>query len=314
MTTAKWNPKLFGGLAGSVRYGVPLKDYVYYGIGGPADIFVEPKNETEIQAAIGIFSREKIPFFVLGSGTNLLIRDGGIRGAVLYLGAGLPGAEEILSETASEVHVRIPAHWPKARLLSLGLEKSWAGLEFSAGIPGTLGGAVWMNAGTKWGSYSEVIERVRFFRPSTGFFEKTGAEMDFKYRGHGEGLIDAETVIVSVDLRLPKRADSKESRKLVDEILGYRGSKQPLELRNCGSVFKNPANSDRGAGRLIEGAGLKGTRIGNAMISLKHANFFLNLGSAQAADVEALMELCQRTVLEKFGVRLEAEVIVVGHA
>jgi UDP-N-acetylmuramate dehydrogenase len=312
MSAFKFDREKFKDLKGSVRFNVPLKDYVYYGIGGPADIFVEPKNDLEIQQAVEIFVREKIPFFILGSGTNLLVREGGIRGAVLYLGAGLPGTYQVLSRSGGSVSVRVPAHWPKAKLLSLSLEQGWGGLEFSAGIPGTLGGAVWMNAGTKWGSYSEVIDRVKFFSPTRGFFEKSKAEMNFKYRGHGEGLIDSQTVIVSVDLLLVESVDSAGSRNLVDEILGYRGSKQPLELRNCGSVFKNPEKSERGAGRLIEAAALKGTRIGDAMISLKHANFILNLGNAKSSDVESLIELCKKEVKQKFSIDLEPEVIVVG--
>ena len=138
MARATFDPKHFVALGSSVRFDVPLKDYVYYGIGGPADVFVSPKDEDQIQKAVGIFNARGIPFFVLGSGTNLLVRDGGLRGAVLYLGAGLPGDLQILSEDGAAVLLRVPAHWPKARLLGEALHRSWAGLEFSAGIPGTI--------------------------------------------------------------------------------------------------------------------------------------------------------------------------------
>ena len=297
---------------GRVREAVVLKDYLAYRIGGPADIFVEPASDLDIQKTVEYCTEQKLPLTIIGSGTNLLVRDGGIRGVVLFLGAGLPGECETLSQDAASILIRVPAHWPKARLLDWALERNFAGLEFSAGIPGTIGGAVWMNAGTKWGSYSDVIERVKFFKPAVGFFEKSRDEMAFKYRGHGEGLLDANTAIVSVELKLSKTKPGAEIRGLVDEILTYRGGKQPLELPNCGSVFKNPENSERGAGRLIEAAGLKGLREGNAMVSLRHANFILNLGNATGHDVETLIAKVQATVVEKFGIALEREVIFLG--
>jgi UDP-N-acetylmuramate dehydrogenase len=298
---------------GRVRAQVPLAGYVYYGLGGPAEIFVEPAVPEDIRATLDLCSREKQPVYLIGSGTNLLVRDGGLKGVVVYLGAGLPGEIEVLSESAAEIRVRVPSHWPKARLLDWALEKGWAGLEFSAGIPGTLGGAVYMNAGTKWGSYAETIERVRLYSAAAGFFEKTNEEMGFKYRGHGEGLLDGSTAVVSVDIRLHRERTPDESRALVDEILAYRGSKQPLERPNCGSVFKNPPTGP-GAGRLIEACGLKGTRVGGAQVSLKHANFILNTGGAKAADVEALVDLIQARVKAEKGVELEREVIVLGRS
>jgi UDP-N-acetylmuramate dehydrogenase len=177
-----------------------------------------------------------------------------------------------------------------------------------------MGGAVWMNAGTKWGSYSDVIQSVRFVHPEKGIFEKNLSELGLKYRGHGEGLMDHETAILSVDIKLLKNKSPADSRKLVDEILAYRGARQPLEFPNCGSVFKNPQNSEKGSGRLIEAAELKGKQIGQAMISPKHANFILNLGAAKSSDVEALIRLCQEKVLEKFKISLEPEVIILGQA
>lgn len=299
-------------LHGSVARNVLLKNYAYYQIGGPADIFVEPADDADLELVLQTCHDTKLPLTVIGAGTNLLVRDGGVRGATLFLGAGLPGDIKILSEKEDFVRVRVPAHWPKARLLDVALDNSWSGLEFSAGIPGTLGGAVWMNAGTKWGHYGEVIEKVRLFNITNGFREKTNKEMGFKYRGIGEGLLDAQTIIVSVDIKLSKKKSALESRALVDEILCYRGSKQPLELPNCGSVFKNPPNSEKGAGRLIEAAGLKGFCIGDAMISTKHANFILNLGKASSKDVEALISRCQYEVKKQFGIDLEPEVIVIG--
>jgi len=296
---------------GRVLLQASLAPYVYYGLGGPAEVLVEPATSDDVRTVLNLCHRENVEVFLLGSGTNLLVRDGGLRGVVVYLGAGLAGELEMLGESPDEIRVRVPSHWPKVRLLDWALMHGWAGLEFSAGIPGTMGGAVYMNAGTKWGSYAEVIERVRLYSPTKGFFEKSREEMGFQYRGHGEGLLDGQTAVISVDLRLDHRLSSAESRALVDEILGYRGSKQPLERPNCGSVFKNPP-SGPGAGRLIEACGLKGMRVGGAEVSQKHANFVLNVGSARSADVEALIQLLRERVLTEKGVALETEVIIVG--
>lgn len=301
-------------LKGRVREAIPLKEFVAFNIGGPAEIFVEPRAEEDIRASADFALRHNLDFHILGNGSNLLVRDAGVPGVVVYLGSLLSEDWQILREDADEVEIRVSAALAKARLLELALERAWGGLEFSAGIPGTLGGAVFMNAGTKWGSYGEVVERVRFYSPQKGFFEKSKSELGFKYRGHGEGLFDASTVIVSVDIKLSKSKKASEIRALVDEILCYRGSKQPLELPNCGSVFKNPENSARGAGRLIEACGLKGLQHGQAQVSLKHANFILNRGQALAADVESLITEIQLRVEEKEKIRLEPEVIFWGRS
>ena len=290
-----------------------LAKWVAFRVGGPAEHFFMPHNEADVRACIDYAHQEKLPLQVLGSGTNLLIRDGGVKGMVLYLGAGLHGDVEILEENDAGLLLRVPGHWPKAKLLSLALKKSWAGLEFSAGIPGTLGGAVYMNAGTKWGSYGDVVEKVRLYSSTLGLVEQSKEQMKFTYRGHGEGLLANGSVVLSVDLRLKKR-NLNDIRKLVDEILSYRGSKQPLELPNCGSVFKNPESSEKGAGRLIESCGLKGLTVGRAQISLKHANFILNLGGAKASDIESLIQMAQEKVDEKFKIKLEPEVIILGRA
>ena len=186
----------------------------------------------------------------------------------------------------------------------MGLE----GLEFSAGIPGTMGGAICMNAGTKWGSYSDVVEEVTFFSSKNGYFNKKANELSFKYRGLGTRILDEETIVQKVTMRLKKSNGLDKSRALVDEILTYRGRRQPLEYPNCGSVFKNPPAPQRGAGRLIEACGLKGLTVGEAQISNKHANFILNLGNAKSSDVKELIEKAREQVLRKFSVNLEPEV------
>lgn len=294
-----------------VRAQVPLADFATYRIGGPAEVFFEPQSEAALMRGLEYVHKSGITFFILGSGSNLLVADEGYAGVVFHLGPQLPWQADVLREDAEHVWVRVPAWASKAELLSLSLRRGWAGLEFSAGIPGTLGGAVFMNAGTKWGAYADVIESVRLYHVVQGFQEKSVAEMGFRYRGHGEASLGKEAVVLSVDLKLRKAPNIVVSQKLVQEILAYRGEKQPLERPNCGSVFKNPENSARGAGRLIEAAGLKQVTRGGAMFSDKHANFILNVDGASAADVRALIELAQTEVAKQFSIQLEREVIFV---
>jgi UDP-N-acetylmuramate dehydrogenase len=302
-------------LAKSLKVQRPLAPYVAYGLGGPADLFFEPKNEKDLIEGLEWAYSNNVPVFVLGSGTNLLVRDGGIRGLLVYLGPKTRSWHlEVLERVEDSLLVRVPGAFAKAELLDWSIENACRGLEFSAGIPGTIGGAVFMNAGTRWGSYAQVIERVRIWVPAQGVVEKSAQEMGFKYRGHGEGVLSGGAVVLSADLRLETKGCVEASRVIVDRILTYRGSRQALERPSCGSVFKNPENSARGAGRLIESAGLKGTRRGGAQLSTKHANFLLNRGMATAADVEELVRFTQQRVKEEFGVELDPELVIVGEA
>ena len=298
-----------------MRSEVSLAPYLSYRIGGPAEFFLEVRGDADIPVALEFASQANLPVHVLGNGTNVLVRDGGLRGLVLYLGA-RPFARDVvvLEETPDEVRLRASAFCAKAALLDMALEKNWSGLEFSAGIPGSLGGAVYMNAGTKWGNYASVIERVRFYQKDRGFFEMTRDEIGFKYRGVGEGLFTDGRIVLSLELRLGRNKSADQILREVDEILEYRGQRQPLEMPNCGSVFKNPANSEKGAGRLIEACGLKGMQMGGARVSDKHANFILNVGGATSNDVEGVIAEVQRQVEAKFHVLLEKEVIVMGVA
>jgi UDP-N-acetylmuramate dehydrogenase len=292
---------------------VPLGPFAAYAVGGTADLFFAPTTEDDLVEGLDWAHTHYLPTFVLGSGTNLLVRDGGVRGLVVYLGPHTRSWHlRVVERREDSLLLRVPCAFSKAELLDWSLASGCSGLEFSAGIPGTLGGAVYMNAGTRWGSYASVIEKVRLWSPGQGPLEKTATEMGFKYRGHGEGILSDGGVVLGADLRLPIARDPEASRSLVDRILSYRGSRQALERPSCGSVFKNPENSARGAGRLIESAGLKGTRRGGAQLSTKHANFLINRGNATAADIEELILLAQSRVKEEFGIELEREVIFAG--
>lgn len=306
----------FKNFRGRVFKNKDLSKVAAYKIGGKAKYFLVPDKDEDVEEVLRISHEKDIPLFILGSGTNLLISDKGFEGIVLWMGPRVneevSSSIKILNEDNQNVLIQVPAHFSKAQLLDFTLRKRWSGLEFSAGIPGSLGGAVYMNAGTKWGSYGEVIESVHFVSALRGRFSKTAKEIGFRYRGHGEGLLDGSTLVSSVTLKLNKTTPVEKIFSTVDEIYSYRGLRQPLELPNCGSVFKNPPHSEKGAGRLIEAAQLKGTKVGGAEVSLKHANFILNTGNAKAQHVYSLIQKIQNKVYAQFSINLEPEVIFLG--
>lgn len=306
---------LFKTLSGKLDVEKDLSQSVAYRIGGKARFFYTPAGSEDLLKFLEITEKHSLPLFILGSGTNLLVSDKGFDGVILWMGPTINDSEpdvKVLSEDTLSVYVEVPAHFSKAKLLDIALKNNWGGLEFSAGIPGSMGGAVFMNAGTKWGSYGEVITEVELVSLKKQIYTLKSEEIGFKYRGHGEGLLDGKTIVSAVRMKLIKNTPQSEILKKIDEIYSYRGLRQPLELPNCGSVFKNPSNSEKGAGRLIEACALKGTCVGGAEVSLKHANFILNKGAAKAADVRALIQKIQDTVDSKFQIKLEPEVIFVG--
>jgi len=302
-------PKLENGLI----KGQLLREKVSFQIGGPADLFVEPVDEAELISVLDYCHKNSLPRFLIGSGTNLLVQDGGFRALVVHVASQAAKKQiRVIAEEADRAVIRVPSFVLKAHLLDWSLENGYEGLEFSSGIPGSLGGGIYMNAGTRWGSYEDVVKSVRFWSAGRGVFELSAAEMNFKYRGHGNKVFESGAIVLSVDIELSKSKNIQSSYSLVSMILSYRGSRQPLNFPNCGSVFKNPENSAKGAGRLIEASGLKGHRIGGAMISDQHANFILNVDHATAEDVKALIALMQQEVMDQFQVSLEPEVILCG--
>lgn len=287
-------------LEGEVLYDEPMSRHTSYRIGGPADVMVCPRTVRGIQTALRVARKYGAPVFILGGGSNLLVRDGGLRGLVLNLYGSL---KEIRAEGEA---VTAGAGAKVTALVNFCARRGLAGLEPMAGVPGSVGGAVKGNAGAFGATISDHLAAVRVL-------ELTGEErvlnreaLRFAYRQ--SSLTEGE-VLVSATFRL-RRADAAALQQKVAQILAERKAKQPVEWRSAGSVFKNPPGEF--AGRLIEGAGLKGTRVGDAMISPKHGNFFLNLGRATAKDVLALIALAQERVRERTGVSLELEVRVVG--
>jgi len=286
------------GLRGEVRFGAPLRDYTSFRIGGPADVLVIPTDADDLSRLVKQAHAAKVPVFVIG-GTNLLVRDQGIRGVVVSLSR----LKAIKDETDGVVYAEGGVGMPT--LMRHAISLALSGLEWAAGIPGTVAGCVVMNAGTRLGEMKDAVKAVRVVDPQGGFIDCPASAIQFSYR---RALLP-RGIVVGVWLQL-KPAQREKIERVVKEYLRYRKNTQPLTLPNAGCVFKNPEHDT--AGRLIEAAGLKGARVGDAQVSEKHANFVVNLGRASAADVIALIKKIGRTVEQRTGITLELELKIVG--
>jgi UDP-N-acetylmuramate dehydrogenase len=279
----------------------PLGPYTSYNIGGPTSIWVAPSTEAGVSRVLKIIHHNKLPFFILGRGSNLLISDNGWNGVTLYL------AENLSGFSFEKNIAKVKAGTLLMDFIRAATEKGLSGMEMLAGIPGGVGGALRMNAGAFGREIEAVTESVHGFKYDGSIFEADRDRINFGYR-HVPEL--NEVVITSARFNF-ETAAAATLRARVDDILTLRQKKQPLKHPSCGSVFKRPVGYYAGA--LIEEVGLKGKRIGGAMISPKHAGFILNTDKAKATDVYALIRLVEKTVLERFGVRLEREVKLIGN-
>lgn len=278
----------------------PLKNHTSFKIGGPCDEFFEAHSEEDIKNAILYAKQKGIPYTVMGNGSNLLVGDKGVRGLVIKIAKGFDGVE-ISGET-----VIAKAGILLSKLANVAADNGLSGLEEVSGIPGTLGGGVYMNAGAYGGELCDVVERVTYL--SGGEIKTAGKdELDFGYR-HSR-FSGTEDIILSVELKL-KRGDMAEIRSKMEDYKERRCSKQPLSMPSAGSTFKRPEGYF--AGKLIEDSGLKGKSMGGAQVSEKHSGFIVNTGNAKAQDVLDLIKYVQDTVYKNYGVMLETEVKMVG--
>ena len=288
------------GIRGEVRFGASLKDLTSFRIGGPADVLVVPHDLDDLCRLSKQAKAAKVPVFVLG-GTNVLIRDGGIRGIVVSLSK----FKTITDESGSVVYAGAGVAMPT--LLQHAITRSLSGLEWSAGVPGTVGGCLVMNAGTRLGEMKDAVKAVRLVRTSGAVQDLEASSIRFSYRkAHlPKGIVAG----VWMQLR-PGQKDRIQA--VVKDYLRYRKDSQPLTLANAGCAFKNPRPDS--AGQMIEAAGLKGHRIGDAQVSEKHANFIVNLGHARSTDVIRLIRHIRRRVREQTGIALELELKIVGES
>jgi UDP-N-acetylmuramate dehydrogenase len=279
----------------------PLANHTTWKIGGPADIFIQPKDKHGLAKAMAIITKHKLPWRVIGKGSNLLVRDKGIRGVVFQLADGLDHLE------FKDDVVHVGAGYSLIRLAVMAGKEGLTGLEFAGGIPGSVGGAVYMNAGAHGSEISRILKSAEVLKSSGVFKTYTNQDMQFKYR---HSILQDEGGIVTGAVFQLARGNRKEIADAMAKYKDRRRVTQPLQQPCAGSVFRNPPGDH--SGRLVEAAGLKGYRIGDAQISEKHANFIVNRGNATAQDVFSLIEYIQKTIAEKYNVQLIPEVEVVG--
>lgn len=279
----------------------PMMKHTTFRTGGPADIFIMPKNVEEVVEGIRILQKYEIPFLVIGNGSNLLVSDQGIRGAVIQIG-GRMAQIDINGE-----YIYADAGLLLATLSAKANENSLTGLEFASGIPGTIGGAVAMNAGAYGGEMKDVLVSVEVL--TKDFEVKTILVEDLELSYRYSILPKEGYILLGAKMKL-KNGDIDTIKAKMADLAVQRRQKQPLQYPSAGSTFKRPDGYF--AGKLIEDANLKGKCIGDAQVSEKHAGFLVNIGTATTQDILDLITFCQKTVLEQFGVRLETEVKIVG--
>lgn len=289
-----------------VRLDEPLSRHVTFGVGGPADVFVPAETEEQLRLAYALAKRHEVPVLVLGSGSNILVGDGGVRGLTIENRTNrIEGPEQ----NGVAFRVRAASGVSFATLARRMAAAGYAGIEWACGIPGSLGGAVVSNAGAYGRSLADVLKSARLADPAGNVIEVSAHELQLGYRESAltRGSI-ADRIVLSVDIRL-QRGDRQTLVAQVRELDGQRRATQPPG-RNCGSVFKNPPSHP--SWWYVDQVGLRGHRIGNAQFSELHTNFILNLGGATARDILALIQLAEKRVREKFGIELEREVALVG--
>ena len=286
---------------GLILFDEAMKKHTSFKIGGPADVMIIPQTEEQLIEGVKICRDNNIDFYIMGNGSNLLVRDGGIRGVVIKVNDGLDSIEIKDNKIFCQAGASLTAVSRRAYKHSL------KGMEFANGIPGTIGGAITMNAGAYGGEMKDIVKKVRVIDRDNNILELTNEEMNFRYRG--SRVADEGLIVLGVEIEL-EHGDYDEIGRTMRELIQRRTSKQPLELPSGGSTFKRPEGHY--AGKLIEDAGLKGLIHGGAQVSDKHCGFIVNIDNASCKDVLNLISIVQKTVKDKFGVDLEPEIKIIG--
>ena len=279
----------------------PMSEHTTFAVGGPADVLILPESVKEMSLAIRAARRLDLPVTVLGGGSNVLVRDGGIRGVVIQLNT----MKKVLA--CHDRKIMASAGFMLKDVCQFAQENSLTGIEFACGIPGTLGGAVFMNAGAYDGEMSHVVSRVRTVNSMGGVHTYDAPNQGFSDRQ--SRFQKSQEFVVEVELTL-RSGDPKEIQARMDDLMNRRRSKQPLEMHSAGSTFKRPPGYY--AGTLIDQTGLKGLSCGDAQVSMKHAGFVVNTGHASARDVLNVIHEVQKRVEKAHGVHLEPEVRIIG--
>lgn len=284
-----------------VRTKEPMSRHTTFRVGGPADYFVMPVNEEQLKSTVLLFQKEQLPYYLMGNGSNLLVGDRGYRGAIIQI---YKNMDQIRTEGN---HIHAQAGALLSRIAAEALAREWSGFEFASGIPGTLGGAVMMNAGAYGGEMKQVLVKARVMKQSGEIYEIPVEQMELGYRSslfsrNAEMVLGAEIAL--------EKGSREQIQTRMEELKEQRTTKQPLEYPSAGSTFKRPEGYF--AGKLIQDAGLRGFRVGGAQVSEKHCGFVINREQATAADILSLMEQVADRVEAQFGVRLEPEVKRIG--
>jgi len=285
----------------NIKYNELMNQHTSFKVGGPADIFIEPSNLEELKKALGFVRQHNIPYYVIGNGTNLLIGDKGIRGAIIKVGESFGEIEITGEEVIAECGVLL------STLSKVVARSTLTGLEFASGIPGYLGGAIAMNAGAYGGEMKDIVEWVEVLDENLELQRYTNAEMGFIYR---KSIVEPRNLIVIRCKMKLKKGNQEEINSIMSDLNLKRKTKQPLHLPSAGSTFKRPPGYY--AGKLIEDAGLRGFSLGGAQVSELHCGFVVNKGNATARDVYDLIKHVQQTVFNQFGVTVETEVKMLG--
>lgn len=283
-----------------IKENEPLSNYTYTETGGPADILFFPATIDEVYAVINWVHEEELPLTILGNASNLIVRDGGIRGVTVIL-------TELKQVSVEGTTMVVEAGAPIIEVSETAYAHELSGLEFACGIPGSTGGAVYMNAGAYEGEVKDVITSVTILTREGDIVEVSNEEMEFTYRN--SILQTTDDIVLDVTFELEK-GNPEEIKERMDELTFLRTSKQPLEYPSCGSVFKRPTGHF--TGKLIQDAGLQGLTWGGAQVSEKHAGFIVNIDGATATDYVELIKHIQEVILEQFDVELEREVRIIG--
>lgn len=279
----------------------PMKKHVSFRVGGPADILVRPINEEQLKEILLYIKNEEIPYLIIGNGSNLLVRDGGIRGVVVEL------SDNFSDFKIDGNKIEIKAGALLSRIGNAALRAELKGFEFASGIPGTFGGALAMNAGAYGGEIKDIVKTVKVMDKDGNILELSNEEMHFGYRR--STIVEKGYVALSAVVELEK-GNYDDIKATMDDLRDRRTSKQPLNFASAGSTFKRPEGYF--AGKLIQDSGLKGLSIGDAQVSEKHSGFVINRGNATAKELLDLIFAVKSTVNAKFGVMLEEEVKIVG--
>jgi UDP-N-acetylmuramate dehydrogenase len=298
-------------LENSVFFNEPMSRHTSFQVGGPADAIVVPGNLGVLTELIRELGQRNLKFFILGHGTNLLVKDNGFRGVIIVLREGF---NHIIKYSEDGI-INVMAGAPLSRLCRFAIKNGLSGLNFALGIPGTVGGGIVTNAGTWLGSIGDILNKVKVVLPDGEIRSITKEKLRFSYRqllweNDLAGITASAPVIVSGSFALAPD-DPEKIRKEARKIVIWRKERQPIWFPSAGCFFKNPA-SGKTAGQLIDLAGLKGKSFGGAEISTRHANFIVNRKNASAADILALMKMIQETIWKKFNIILEPEVRIIG--